>query len=74
VVRLVRRRPGGSWILGFAGTHVLGNGRFERVRGYAVVEVAASPKGVVGVKFFTLRNVEIQYRTHHDSLLLPSNR
>jgi hypothetical protein len=72
-VRLPGRRSGSRWIFGYAGTRVHGNGRFEEVRGEILVIVAASPQGV-GVKFFTLRNEEVRFSTHHDSLLLPSNR
>ena len=72
-VRLSMKQSGRSWVFGYAGTHRHRDGRFEEVRGDIVVVVAASPKGP-GVEFFTLRNQKIRFKTHHDSMLLPSNR
>ena len=72
-LRLSGARSGRSWVFGYAGTHPSSDGGFEEVRGDIVVVVAASPKGA-GVEFFALRNKDVQFRTHHDSLLLPSNR
>jgi hypothetical protein len=72
-VRFPGRRTGSRWIFAYAGTRAYRDGRFEEVRGEILVVVAASPKGV-GVKFFTLRNEDVRFSTHHDSLLLPSNR
>jgi hypothetical protein len=72
-VRFSGRRSGSRWIFGYFGTRAHGDGRFEEVRGDILVVVAASSHGV-GVKFFTLRNAEVRFSTHHDSLLLPSNR
>jgi hypothetical protein len=72
-VRLPGTRSGRSWVFGYAGTHPQRNGGFEEVRGEIVVVVATSQSGS-GVEFFTLRNKDVQFRTHHDSVLLPSNR
>ena len=72
-IRLSVKRSGRSWVFGYTGTHRYGDGRFEEVRGDIVVVVAASPKGP-GVEFFTLRNTNVRFKTHHDSVLLPSNR
>jgi hypothetical protein len=72
-VRLPGTRSGRSWVFGYAGTHPQRNGGFEEVRGDIVVVVAPSPRGS-GVEFFTLRHKDVQFRTHHDSVLLPSNR
>jgi hypothetical protein len=72
-VRLPGARSGASWVFVYAGTHPHKDGGFEEVRGDIVVVVAASPKGS-GVEFFMLRNTDVQFKTHHDSLLLPSNR
>ena len=72
-VRLPGARSGRSWVFGYVGTHPQRDGGFEEVRGDIVVVVAASPKGS-GVEFFTLRNKDVQFRTHHDSVLLPSDR
>jgi hypothetical protein len=72
VVRLSGKRPDGGWVFDYVGRHPRSDGAFEDVRGSIVVVVAASPKGA-GVEFFTLRQ-EVRFRTHHDSLLLPSDR
>jgi hypothetical protein len=72
-VRLSVKQSGRSWVFGYAGTHRHRDGRFEEVRGDIVVVVASSPKGS-GVEFFTFRNTNVQFKTHHDSVLLPSNR
>ena len=72
-VHLSVARSSRSWVFGYAGTHPHRNGGFEEVRGDIVVVVADSPKGS-GVEFFTLRNKNVQFKTHHDSQLLPSNR
>jgi hypothetical protein len=72
-VRFSGRRSGSRWIFGYVGTRAHRDGRFEEVRGDILVVVAASSGGV-GVKFFTLRKGEVRFSTHHDSVLLPSNR
>ena len=43
------------------------------MRGDIVVGVVASP-GVAGVESFALPHPTIRFGTHHDSVLLPSNR
>jgi hypothetical protein len=72
-VRLPARRTGRRWILGYAGTRTHSDGTFEEVRGDIVIVVAAS-SGRTGVEFFVLRHGITRFGTHHDSLLLPSNR
>jgi hypothetical protein len=72
-VRLPGTRAGGGWVFHYVGTHPHSDGRFEQVRGNIVIVVAASAKGA-GVEFFTLRNQQVRFRTHHDSQLLPSDR
>ena len=70
-VRLPGTRSGRGWVFGYVGTHPQRNGSFEEVRGDIVVVVAPSQRGS-GVEFFALRNKNVQFRTHHDSVLLPS--
>ena len=36
--------------------------------------IVADSSGRTGVEYFALRNEDIRFSTHHDSLLLPSNR
>ena len=72
-VRLSHTRPGSSWVFRYVGTHPQRNGGFEEVRGDILVVVVDSPQGS-GVEFFTFRNKNVQFRSHHDSQLLPSNR
>jgi hypothetical protein len=72
-VRLPGRRAGHSWVFGYAGTRAHRDGSFEQVRGDIVVGVAASP-GRAGVESFALPHPTIRFGTHHDSVLLPSNR
>ena len=72
-VRLPGARSGGGWVFHYAGTHPHSDGRFEQVRGNIVIVVAVSAKGP-GVEFFTFRNQQVRFRTHHDSQLLPSDR
>jgi hypothetical protein len=72
-VRLPGRRVGHSWVFGYAGTHAHPDGSFEQVRGDIVVAVAASP-GHEGVESFALPYPTVRFGTHHDSVLLPSNR
>jgi hypothetical protein len=66
-------RAGRRWIFRYTGTRTHGDGRFEQVRGDLVVVVAASSKGA-GIEFFAFRNEHVRFSTHHDSVLLPSNR
>jgi hypothetical protein len=72
-IRFPGQRSGERWIFGFVGTHAHNDGRFERVRGRILVVVNASSKRA-GVSYFLVRNDEIRFSTHHDSVLLPSNR
>jgi len=73
-VRLpARRAAGGRWILRYAGTRTQRDGGFEEVSGSIVIVVAGSP-GRTGVEFFVLRPGITRFGTHHDSLLMPSNR
>jgi hypothetical protein len=72
-VRLPGRRIGRRWILRYAATRVHTDGSFEQVRGDIVIVVGGS-KRRTGVEFFVLRHGVTRFGTHHDSLLLPSNR
>jgi hypothetical protein len=72
-VRLPGRRTGHGWIFRYAGTRTHSDGSFEEVRGDIVIVVDAS-SGRSGVEFFVLRHGITRFGTHHDSLLLPSNR
>jgi hypothetical protein len=72
-VRLPGRRSDGRWVFGFAGAHTHRDGSFEELRGDIAVVVTASRQGP-GVSFFMLRDDVVRYGTHHDSVLLPSNR
>ncbi len=72
-MRLPGRRAGHSWVFGYAGTHAHRDGSFEQVRGDIVVAVASSP-GHAGVESFALPHPTVRFGTHHDSVLMPSNR
>jgi hypothetical protein len=72
-VRLPGRQTGRRWTFRYAGTRTHSNGSFEEVRGEIVIVLAAS-SGRAGVEFFLLRHGITRFGTHHDSLLLPSNR
>jgi hypothetical protein len=72
-VRLPGQRAGHSWVFGYAGTRAHRDGSFEQVRGDIVVAVAASP-GHAGVESFALPHPTVRFGTHHDSVLMPSNR
>jgi hypothetical protein len=72
-VRLPGKRSGPRWIFRFVGTHTHKDGRFERVRGRILVVLAGSSKRAA-VEFFLVKNEEVRFSTHHDSVLLPSNR
>jgi len=72
-IRLPARRAGEHWTLNYAGKRTHRDGRFETERGSLVVDVAVS-RGGAAVRYFGFRNVRIRFSTHHDSLLLPSNR
>jgi hypothetical protein len=67
------QRSGERWIFGFAGTHTHRDGRFERVRGHILVVLAASSRRA-RVAYFAVRNDSVRFSTHHDSVLLPSDR
>jgi hypothetical protein len=72
-VGLPARRTGEHWTFSYAGKRTHRDGRFETERGDLVVDVAPSAAGA-GVRYFGFRNVRIRFSTHHDALLLPSNR
>jgi hypothetical protein len=72
-VRLPARRSGGHWTLRYAGRRTKPDGSFVTERGELVVDIAPSAAGA-GVRYFGFRNVRIRFSTHHDALLLPSNR
>jgi hypothetical protein len=72
-VRLPGSRTGRRWTFRYAGTRTHSNGSFEELRGEIVIVLAAS-SGRTGVEFFVLRHGITRFGTHHDSLLLPSNR
>jgi hypothetical protein len=71
-VRLPGARSGRRWVFAYEGRRTHDDGRFEDVRGELVVVLSAS--GEAAVQFFTFRNQAVRFSTHHDSLLLPSNR
>jgi hypothetical protein len=72
-VRLPGRHAGNRWTFGYAGTLTHPDGRFEQVRGDLVVVVAGSARGAA-VEFFALLHETRRFASHHDSVLLPSNR
>jgi hypothetical protein len=72
-VRLPGRRTGHSWVFGYTGTRAHRDGSFEEVRGNIVIAVTASSERA-GVESFALPHPAVRFGTHHDSLLLPSNR
>jgi hypothetical protein len=72
-VRLPGQRAGARWTFGFAGTRTHKDGRFERLRGHILVVVEASSQRP-GVTFFAYRMDAVRFSTHHDSVLMPSNR
>ena len=72
-VRLIGTHSGTHWKFGYAGTHDHTDGTFEQVRGNLVVVVAGTPRGAA-VEFFALLDETTRFSTHHDSVLLPSNR
>jgi len=72
-LRLPGTRAGRHWTFRYAGRQTHSDGRFEDVRGDITIIVAAA-SGRTGVEYFALRNEDIRFSTHHDSLLLPSNR
>lgn len=72
-VHLPGTRSGRGWVFRYAGRQTHSDGRFEDVRGDITIIVSA-PAGRTGVEFFALRNADIRFSTHHDSVLLPSNR
>jgi hypothetical protein len=72
-IELPARRTGTRWAVRYAGKRTYRDGRFETERGDLVVYVAPSAAGA-GVRFFGFENVRTRFSTHHDALLLPSNR
>jgi hypothetical protein len=68
-LRLPASGSGSRFVFGFSGTHPHPDGRFELIRGDLVVVV-----GPAAVQAFTFRNLVMQFKTHHDSQLLPSDR
>jgi len=72
-LRLPGARTGSRWIFGYAGTHTHANGTFQQVRGDIAVTVG-SLRGAPAVELFMIRKNHVRYGTHHDSVLLPSNR
>ena len=72
-VRLPGERSGLRWIFHFAGTHTHDDGSFERIRG-AILVVLADSSERAAVDFFLVKNEQVRFSTHHDSMLLPSNR
>jgi hypothetical protein len=72
-VRLPGTRAGRRWTFRYAGRQTHRDGRFEDMRGDITIIVSAS-SGRAGVEFFAVRNDAIRFSTHHDSVLLPSNR
>jgi hypothetical protein len=73
-IRFPGTHRGNHWTFRYAGTHNHRDGRFEQVRGDLVVVVAGSRKGAAAVEFFALIHETKRFSTHHDSVLLPSNR
>jgi hypothetical protein len=72
-VRLPGTHRGNHWTFRYAGTRTHPDGRFEQVRGDLVVVVADSRHGAA-VEFFALLHETTRFGSHHDSVLLPSNR
>jgi hypothetical protein len=72
-VRLPGSHRGEHWRFSFAGTHTHPDGRFERVRGDFDVVVVPS-ENRAAVEFFGFLDETTQYGSHHDSVLMPSNR
>jgi hypothetical protein len=72
-IQLPARRSGSRWTFSYAGTRTHEDGRFETERGDLVVFIAPSA-GDAGVRYFGFERVRTRYSTHHDALLLPSNR
>jgi hypothetical protein len=72
-VHLPGRRAGRSWVFGYTGTRTQRDGSFEEVRGDIVIAVAGSSRRM-GVESFALPHPKVRFGTHHDSVLLPSNR
>jgi len=72
-VHLPGQRAGDRWTFGFAGTHTHQDGRFERLRGHILVILEASSQRP-RVTFFAYRTDAVKFSTHHDSVLMPSNR
>jgi hypothetical protein len=72
-LRLPGARAGKWWAFRYTGTRTQRDGRFERLRGDIIVLVAASSRGAA-VELFAFPNQHVRFSTHHDSVLLPSNR
>jgi hypothetical protein len=72
-IRLPGSRSGARWTFGYVGTHAHANGTFVQIRGDIAVTVGGS-RGAAGVELFMIRKDHVRFATHHDSVLLPSNR
>lgn len=72
-LRLPGRLSGSRWVFGYSGVHPHAGGRFDEVRGDLVVVVTAVDERA-GVGAFAFQNTVTRSRTHHDSVLLPSDR
>jgi len=72
-VHIPGQREGERWTFGFTGMHTHQDGRFERLRGHILVIVEASSQRP-RVTFFAYRTDAVRFSTHHDSVLMPSNR
>ena len=72
-IRLPGTHRGNHWTFRYAGTHNHPDGRFEQVRGDLVVVVGGS-RNRAAVEFFALVHELKRFSTHHDSVLMPSNR
>jgi len=67
------RRTGERWTFTYAGRRTYPDGRFETETGSLVVFVGPAARGA-GVTYFLFTDVRRRFSTHHDSVLLPSNR
>jgi hypothetical protein len=61
------------WTFRYVGRRTHADGRFETERGALVVFVGRTEAGA-GVTYFLFTDVRRRFSTHHDALLLPSNR
>jgi hypothetical protein len=67
------RRTGNRWTFRYATRRTFEDGRFETESGSLVVFVTPTAHGA-GVTYFVFTGVRKRFGTHHDSVLLPSNR